>query len=44
MHEPYKGDDISCKSTFSVKMSWPSKIESYLKVNAGIYLAAPFVT
>ena len=33
MHEPYKSD-ISCKSIFGVKKVWPSKVESYLEVNA----------
>ena len=34
MHEPYKGDDISCKNTFGVKKVRPSKVESYLELNA----------
>ena len=34
MHEPYKSDDISCKNTFSIKKMWPSKLESYLEMNA----------
>ena len=35
MHEPYKSDDMSCKkSTFGVKMVWPSNVEAYLEVNA----------
>ena len=34
MHEPYKSDDISCRITFWVKKAQPSKVESYLKVNA----------
>ena len=25
---------MSCKNTFSVKKAWPSKVESYLEVNA----------
>ena len=29
-----KSDDISCKNTFGVKKAWPSKVESYLEVNA----------
>ena len=34
MHEPYKSDDILCKNTVNVKKVQPSKIESYLEVNA----------
>ena len=34
MHEPYKTDDILYKNTFDVKMVRPSKMESYLEVNA----------
>ena len=34
MHEPYKSNDISYKNTFSVKKVRPSKVESYLEVNA----------
>ena len=34
MHEPCKSDDISCKNTSGVNKVWPSKIESYLEVNA----------
>ena len=34
MHEPYKSDDISSKNTFGVKNVQPSKVESYLEVNA----------
>ena len=29
--------NISCKDTFSVKKTWPSKVESYLEVNAQIH-------
>ena len=36
MHERYKSDDILCKNTFSVKWVWPSKVKSYLEVNAWI--------
>ena len=34
MHDPYKSDNISCKSTFGVKKVRPSKVESYLEENA----------
>ena len=34
MYEPYKSNDISCKSTFGVKKAQSSKVESYLEVNA----------
>ena len=34
MHEPYKTDDISCKNTLDVKKVQPSKVESYLEMNA----------
>ena len=34
MHEPYKSNDITYKNTFSVQKAWPSKVESYLEVNA----------
>ena len=35
MHEPYKSN-MSCKNTFGVKKVQPSKVESYLEVNADI--------
>ena len=34
MHEPYKSDDILRKNTVDVKKVQPSKVESYLEVNA----------
>ena len=34
MHEPFYSGDLSCKNTFGVKRVRPSKVESYLKVNA----------
>ena len=34
MHEPYKSDDILCKNTFGVNKVQPSKVDSYLEVNA----------
>ena len=34
MHKPYKSNNISCKNTFGVKKVWPSKVESYMEVNA----------
>ena len=34
MHEPYKIDDILCKNTFGAKKVQPSKVESYLEVDA----------
>ena len=34
MHEPYKSDDILCKNTCDLKKVQPSKVESYLEVNA----------
>ena len=34
MHEPYKSNDISCKKHLQCKKVWPSKVGSYLEVNA----------
>ena len=34
MHEPYKSIDISWRNTFIVKKVQPSKVESYLELNA----------
>ena len=34
VNEPLQSDDISSKNTFGVKKLQPSKVESYLEVNA----------
>ena len=34
MYKSYKSDDILCKNTFGIKKVWPSKVKSYLEVNA----------
>ena len=32
--QPYRSDGVLWKNTFSVKKVWPSKVQSYLEVNA----------